>query len=296
VHPGPAQPGSAQHEPGRPGAAHAGPAPQEAVRPVSDEDRVWVNLAAELTPAKSLERVDTATDRVVRTVTIIGTLLGGLGVFGATKPSVSGPARWLTIGGGGLRRARRGLCSRGPDPDHHPAPQPGEPGRGPGLVQAADRHAGLPTRAATFLLLTGAVLAGAAAIVALATATPDQATIAVTRALDNATATPGTGTGTGTGTTTITAEVTFPRADQRAERHRDGQPRPAPVRCWPAPRSRRPPTGTATRRSRSAGCPRPSRSPWWPGALPSSAGPPRPGVRPPRGHLRSGQPRVSQFR
>ena len=41
--------------------------------------------------------MDTATNRVVRTVTIIGTLLGGLGVFGATKPSVSGPARWITI-------------------------------------------------------------------------------------------------------------------------------------------------------------------------------------------------------
>ena len=70
----------------------------EPVRPVSDADRTWATLARELTPAQSLQRMDTATDRVVRTVTIIGTLLGGFGVFGATKPTVSGPARWITVG------------------------------------------------------------------------------------------------------------------------------------------------------------------------------------------------------
>jgi hypothetical protein len=42
--------------------------------------------------------------------------------------------------------------------------------------------------------------------VALATATPNQATMAVTRALDNVTVTT---PGSGTGTTAITAEVTF---------------------------------------------------------------------------------------
>ncbi|HEY9243149.1 MAG TPA: hypothetical protein VIP48_14275, partial [Streptosporangiaceae bacterium] len=70
----------------------------EPVRPVSQADRTWATLGNELTPAKSLQRMDTATDRVVRTVTIIGTLLGGFGVFGATKPTVSGPARWITVG------------------------------------------------------------------------------------------------------------------------------------------------------------------------------------------------------
>ena len=52
-------PGPVHPEAAPPAAAPPGPAQQEAVRPVSDEDRVWVNLAAELTPAKSLERVDT---------------------------------------------------------------------------------------------------------------------------------------------------------------------------------------------------------------------------------------------
>jgi hypothetical protein len=45
---------------------------------------------------------------------------------------------------------------------------------------------GYPTRAATSLLLVAAVLAGVAAVVALATATPDEPTVAVTRALDHA--------------------------------------------------------------------------------------------------------------
>ena len=178
------------------------------MRPVSDEDRVWMNLADELTPAKSLERVDTATDRVVRTVTIIGTLLGGLGVFGATKPSVSGPARWLTIAAVACAAlavacalaAQILTITRHLNPENLAAVR--------AWYKRRIDTRGYPTRAATFLLLTGAVLAGAAAIVALATATPDQATIAVTRALDNATVTT-PGTGTGTGTTTITAEVTF---------------------------------------------------------------------------------------
>jgi len=54
-------PGTVHPEAAPPRAVPPGPAQQEAVRPVSDEDLVWVNLAAELTPAKSLERVDTAT-------------------------------------------------------------------------------------------------------------------------------------------------------------------------------------------------------------------------------------------
>ena len=182
-------PGPVHTEAAPPRAVPSGPAQQEAVRPVSDEDRVWVNLAAELTPAKSLERVDTATDRVVRTVTIIGTLLGGLGVFGATKPSVSGPARWITIAAVACAAlavacalaAQILTITRHLNPENLAAVR--------AWYKRRIDTRGYPTRAATFLLLTGAVLAGAAAIVALATATPDQATMAVTRALDNATVT-----------------------------------------------------------------------------------------------------------
>ena len=143
-----------------------------AVRPVTGEDQVWVDLADQLTPAKSLERVDTATDRVVRTVTIIGTLLGGLGVFGATKPGGSGPARWITIAAVACAAlavacalaAQILTITRHLNPENLAA------------VRAWYRRRidtrGYATRAATFLLLVSAVLAGAAAIVALATASP----------------------------------------------------------------------------------------------------------------------------
>jgi uncharacterized membrane protein YccF (DUF307 family) len=46
------------------------------VRPTSAADRAWVELAGELSPAKSLARVDAATARVVTTVTIVGSPLG----------------------------------------------------------------------------------------------------------------------------------------------------------------------------------------------------------------------------
>ncbi len=181
-----------------PGPVEQRPGPRAAVRPVTDEDRVWADLAGELTPAKSLERVDTATDRVVRTVTIIGTLLGGLGVFGATKPSVSGPARWITIAAVACAAlavacalaAQILTITRHLNPENLAAVR--------AWYKRRIDTRGYPTRAATVLLLIGAVLAGAAAIVALATATPSQPTIAVTRALDHATV-----------TTTITVQVTF---------------------------------------------------------------------------------------
>ncbi|MGH3067850.1 MAG: hypothetical protein ACRDND_01035 [Streptosporangiaceae bacterium] len=199
-------------------AGQAGPAGESAVRPVTDEDRVWVNLADELTPAKSLERVDTATDRVVRTVTIIGTLLGGFGVFGATKPSVSGPARWITIAAVACAAlaVACALAAQILTISRHLNPENLAEVRA-WYKRRIDTR-GYPTRAATLLLLIGAVLAGVAAIVALATATPSQPTIAVTRALDHAAVIPSAGTtpgastpGTGAPpTTTITLEVTFP--------------------------------------------------------------------------------------
>ena len=177
------------------------------VRPVSDADRTWATLARELTPAQSLQRMDTATDRVVRTVTIIGTLLGGFGVFGATKPTVSGPARWITVAAVVCAAAAVAcaLAAQILTISKHVNPE--------NLAQVRAWYhrrletRGYPTRAATFLLLVAAVLAGAAAVVALATATPNEPTIAVTRALDHAA--PVSATATTPATATITAEVTF---------------------------------------------------------------------------------------
>jgi len=177
------------------------------VRPVSDADRTWATLARELTPAQSLQRMDTATDRVVRTVTIIGTLLGGFGVFGAAKPTVSGPARWITVAAVvcAVAAVACALAAQILTISKHVNPE--------NLAQVRAWYKrrletrGYPTRAATFLLLVAAVLAGAAAVVALATATPNEPTIAVTRALNAAPANPLATQVVATGT--VTAEVTF---------------------------------------------------------------------------------------
>ncbi len=179
----------------------------EPVRPVSEADRTWATLGNELTPAKSLERMDTATDRVVRTVTIIGTLLGGIGVFGATKPTVSGPARWITVGAVVCAAAAVAcaLAAQILTISKHVNPE------NLAQVRAWYRRRietrAYPTQAATFLLLVAAVLAGAAAVVALATATPNEPTIAVTRALDHAA--PVSSGVTTPATATVTAAVTF---------------------------------------------------------------------------------------
>lgn len=188
------------------------PPPPAPVRPVTGQDQVWVALADQLTPANSLERVDAATTRVVSTVTIIGTLLGAFGVFGGTRPSVSGAARWVTIAAVACAAlavacalaAQILTITRHLNPENLAAVR--------AWYKRRIDTRGNATRAATVLLLIAAVLAGVAAIVALATTEPNQATIAVTRTLHPATlAAPSTGThGTGTAATaSITAEVTF---------------------------------------------------------------------------------------
>ena len=48
------------------------------VRPPSPADQAWAELAADLTPAKSLARIDTVTARAVTTITVVGVLLTGL--------------------------------------------------------------------------------------------------------------------------------------------------------------------------------------------------------------------------
>jgi hypothetical protein len=68
-----------------------------ATGPSSPQDLAWVALAEELAPAKSLTRLDTATARVVTNVTVVGTVLTGLGIVGASLPSVTGWARGLAV-------------------------------------------------------------------------------------------------------------------------------------------------------------------------------------------------------
>jgi hypothetical protein len=67
------------------------------VRPPTPADQAWAELAADLTPLKTLTRVDTVTARAVTTVTVVGLLLTGLGAASAALPAQSGTARDLTV-------------------------------------------------------------------------------------------------------------------------------------------------------------------------------------------------------
>jgi hypothetical protein len=65
------------------------------VRRTSRADQAWASLATQLTPAASLARIDAVTTRAVTTVTIIGTLLTGLGALAAGQLTPSSAARGL---------------------------------------------------------------------------------------------------------------------------------------------------------------------------------------------------------
>jgi hypothetical protein len=65
------------------------------VCPTSPADQAWEDLAAQLTPANSLARIDAVTARAVTTITIIGTLLTGLGALTAGQFAHHGAARTL---------------------------------------------------------------------------------------------------------------------------------------------------------------------------------------------------------
>ena len=145
------------------------------------QDQAWADLGAELTPAKSLARGDTATARVVATVTVVGALLTGFGVLGAGLPASAGAARILAICSV-VAAVLAILCAlaaqiltitRRLNPFN--------------LFDVEDWYrrrfeirASL-TRAATVLLLVAAATAGAAAVSTLLTNRADQPTIAVTR-------------------------------------------------------------------------------------------------------------------
>ena len=63
----------------------------------SQTDRNWADLAAQLTPAASLARIDAVTARAVTTITVIGTLLTGLGALAAGQFAQRGAARDLAV-------------------------------------------------------------------------------------------------------------------------------------------------------------------------------------------------------
>lgn len=67
------------------------------VRPPSRSDQAWADLGTELTPARSLARIDNATARTVTTITVIGVLLTALGLLSATQIVRNGTARGLAV-------------------------------------------------------------------------------------------------------------------------------------------------------------------------------------------------------
>jgi hypothetical protein len=68
-----------------------------ASEPVTAEDRIWQAAAAELTPARSLARIDDHAKQILTTISLVGTLLTGLGIIAGTRLQHSTPARILAI-------------------------------------------------------------------------------------------------------------------------------------------------------------------------------------------------------
>jgi hypothetical protein len=187
------------------------------VTPVADPtpgQQAWAALGAELTPAKSLQRLDAATARVVSTVGVVATLLTGFGLVAAGVGNLSGGARGLAAVSVGLAFlavllalvAQTLTVTRGLNTND--------------LVEVRrwytrrfERRAPL-TAAATVVLVLAAAFAGLAAILTV-TKGPDRPTFAVTRTIDPAGApvpgppAPGAPQPGASGTSTVTVEVTF---------------------------------------------------------------------------------------
>jgi hypothetical protein len=64
---------------------------------VSADDRLWRDATAELTPARSLARIDDHAKQVLGTISVVGTLLTGLGLIAGTRLEHSTVGRWLAI-------------------------------------------------------------------------------------------------------------------------------------------------------------------------------------------------------
>ena len=141
----------------------------------------WTALADELTPAKSLARIDTATNRVVTNVTVVGTALTGLGVLTAGLTTIQGAARGLAIAAvadavtavacaliAQILTIRTNLNTR-----NIPVLK--------SWYRQQFRRRAYPTRAATILLILAILLAGAASATALTQSEPKRPTIAITQ-------------------------------------------------------------------------------------------------------------------
>jgi hypothetical protein len=66
--------------------------------PVSSADRLWREVAAELRPVRSLARLDAHAKQVLGTVSVVGSLLTGLGLLAGERLEQSPVARGLAVG------------------------------------------------------------------------------------------------------------------------------------------------------------------------------------------------------
>lgn len=144
-----------------------------------------MDLAAELTPAKSLERNDkakaAATTRITTTVTVVGTLLTGLGVVAAGQPAVNGTARSLVATAVTLS-ALAVACVLGAQLTRMRSVNPANLAEVRAWYRRQFDTGRYSTAAGTFLVICAALLAGAAAILSLS-ATTSEPSVTISRIL-----------------------------------------------------------------------------------------------------------------
>ena len=162
----------------------------DGVRSPTRADQAWDELAAELTPAKSLARVDTVTARAVTTITVVGLLLTGLGALSAGLPADNAAARGLAVATviTAAVAVACALIAQVLTITRHL--NPGNRAEVKAWYRRQFNARAYPTQAATVLLLAAALLAGAAAAVTLAATPPAAPAVSVTQ---TSPASPGTG-------------------------------------------------------------------------------------------------------
>lgn len=176
--------------------------------------RTWAALADELTPAQSLQRLDAATARVVSNVSVVATLLTGLGLVAAGLTDLTEAARVLAVATVGLAflamllalTAQTLTVTRGLNTNNLREVEDW-------YIKRFESRAPL-TSAASVLLALAAASAGLAAILIL-TEVPDRPTFAVVRTTEASTPieSPATASGNTPATSALTVDVAFPGLD-----------------------------------------------------------------------------------
>jgi hypothetical protein len=147
----------------------------------SAADKRWQALADELAPAKSLQRLDAAGVRVVSTVSVVATVLTGLGLLAAGLSNLPGVGRVLAVVAAALAvgallvalRAQTVTVTRGLNPDIRSELEEW-------FAEQFPRRARL-ARWTTGLLVAAVGCAGLAAVVSLLARGNEAPTLAVTR-------------------------------------------------------------------------------------------------------------------